>query len=127
MRNIFTEIQDKAVILITGKIRPEANAFDVGWSRKYSRGGYFLIGGLSGYITHSTVDMGQFIGGDKYPLLTLLSGPISRLRNHTVKHKSSTLRLALELRLHGLCIICKTHVTHKISTARLSSRKVLCV
>ena len=63
MRNIFTEIQDKAVVLITGKIRPEANAFDVGWSRKYSRGGYFLIGGLSGYITHSTVDMGQFIGG----------------------------------------------------------------
>ena len=24
----------------------------------------------------------QFIGGDKYPLLTLLSGPISRLKNH---------------------------------------------
>ena len=31
----------------------------------------------------------------------------------TVKHKSSTLRPALELRLHGVCIICKTHVTHK--------------
>lgn len=69
----------------------------------------------------------HLIGGDKYPLLTLLSGPISRLKNHTVKHKSSTLRPALELRLHGFCIICKTHVTHKISTARLSSRKVLCV
>ncbi len=82
---------------------------------------------LSSKIEDISSDMGQFIGGDKYPLLTLLSGPISRLKNHTVKHKSSTLRPALELRLHGFCIICKTHVTHKISTARLSSRKVLCV
>lgn len=63
MRNIFTEIQDKAVALITGKIRPEGHAFNKGRSRKYSRGGYFLFGGLPGYITHITVDMGQFIGG----------------------------------------------------------------
>ena len=82
---------------------------------------------LSSKIEDISSDMGKFIGGDKYPLLTLLSETISRLKNHTVKHKSSTLRPALELRLHGLCIICKTHITHKISTARLSSRKVLCV
>lgn len=63
MRDIFTEIQDKAVALISGKIRPEGHGFNFGRSRKYSIGRYVLIDGLSGYISHSTVDMGQLIGG----------------------------------------------------------------
>ena len=32
----------------------------------------------------------HLLGGDKYTLFTLLSGPISGLRNHTVKHKPNT-------------------------------------
>lgn len=127
MGDVFTELHYKTITLIALCVCPEADIFDGCGSRKYTMGGQLLLRVLSCKIEDLPVDMGQLIGGDKYPLLTLLSGPISRLRNHTVKHKSSTLRPALELRLHGLCIICKTHVTHKISTARLSSRKVLCV
>lgn len=58
VRDIFAEIQDKAVALLLFKIRPEGHAFSFCRSRKYPSCTYWPYASLSSYIIYSTVDMG---------------------------------------------------------------------